>query len=258
MAASFYTFLTVRYSSTRLAGKCLRKIGEYSVLEHVALRAKSAGLIPLICTSTDSSDDLIENEAIRLGIQCYRGELLNKVQRWRDCARSLGIREMHLLDADDPFFDCDEVLESINKFKNSDLDILKTSRRSDSGFASVGTTISLEYLDLLVDRIKELPTQDLDVIPWDLVTRDTDKIQTLPDRVLIPQEIQLRLTLDYPEDLELIDILATQFGPFCRRIEIEEYLASNFHLIMKNSHRTKDFLNNKIQRLEDNFGVMND
>lgn len=249
-------FLTVRYSSSRLPGKCLEKIGGISVLEHVVMRAKSSGLTPIICTSTDLSDDVIALEASNIGVYCFRGSLKNKVERWRDCAKVLGAKFVHILDVDDPFFDVDEVIESINLFKNLNLDLLKTSMRSDSGFASVGMTTSFNFLEKMVERARQLESEDLDVIPWQLISQDSDKIGVMPDKFLIDDETQLRLTLDYPEDLELLNKLAIEFGPLGKRSDIETYLVKNSFLIEINRHRTQDFLNNKVVKLQDNFGVV--
>jgi len=248
-------FLTVRYTSARLPGKCLRKIGGLSVLEHLIRRLQITGLTPIICTSTDLSDDIIIDEANRLQVKYFRGSLLNKIQRWSDCASKFGFSYAHILDADDPFFDTEEVIESIAQFQNLGIDLLKTSKRSDSGFASVGMSISADFLSVLAMRTKKLASSDLDVIPWALITSNLDKIRIKSDNVLINQEIELRLTLDYPEDLDLLDILAKKFGPLGKRIDIENYLVDNVELRKLNAHRTSDFLKNKSLSLEENFGI---
>ena len=250
-------FLTVRYSSTRLPGKCLNRIGHLSVLEHVVRRVLAAGLNPIICTSTDPSDDLIRDEAKRLEVKCFSGSLLNKLERWRDCANEYSLPFIHILDVDDPYFDTDEIRESIQKFLEFDLDILKTSLRSDSGFASVGMTISRRFLDVLVLRTYELEGKDFDVIPWGLITNSRDRIMVKEDKFLNHSGLNLRLTLDYPEDLELLDILAHALGPTASRIEIEDYFVKNPNLININAMRNFDFLQNKKTKLATNFGIVN-
>ena len=61
--------------------------------------------------------------------------------------------------------------------------------------------------------------------------------------------------MDYPEDLDLLDILAKKFGPLGKRIDIENYLVDNVELRKLNAHRTSDFLKNKSLSLEENFGI---
>ena len=55
-----YGFITVRTSSTRLPNKCLLPLGDNSVLEHVIKRCLSYGIKPIVCTTSNSSDDVIK------------------------------------------------------------------------------------------------------------------------------------------------------------------------------------------------------
>ena len=55
--------ITVRTSSSRLPNKCLLPFGDCSVVVHVAKRAINFGIRPIICTSIDPSDDVLENIA---------------------------------------------------------------------------------------------------------------------------------------------------------------------------------------------------
>ena len=52
-------FITVRSTSTRLLRKCFLPFGKWNVIEHIINRAKHYALEPIICTSTDPSDDII-------------------------------------------------------------------------------------------------------------------------------------------------------------------------------------------------------
>ena len=74
-------FITVRTSSTRLPNKCLLPLGDETVISHVVKRAIASGIEPIICTSTDASDDILEDIANQLGVRFYRGSLVNKLQR---------------------------------------------------------------------------------------------------------------------------------------------------------------------------------
>ena len=113
--------ITVRSSSSRLPNKCFLPFGERcNVLEHIIRRAKHYNLDPIICTSTDPSDDLIEELALREGVKCFRGSLINKLKRWADCAVHFNLKAFHTVDADDPFFD------GKNEGKKENMDKRKT------------------------------------------------------------------------------------------------------------------------------------
>ena len=53
--------ITVRTSSSRLPNKCLlRFYKSETIIEYIINRSKAFGIEPIICTSTNSSDDIIE------------------------------------------------------------------------------------------------------------------------------------------------------------------------------------------------------
>tara|TARA_B100001057_G_scaffold296061_1_gene296181 strand:+ start:1163 stop:1888 length:726 start_codon:yes stop_codon:yes gene_type:complete len=61
--------------SSRLPGKALKVIAGKSILEWQILRLKRSLLIDeiVVATTTESQDDVLEKEAYRLGVGCYRG-----------------------------------------------------------------------------------------------------------------------------------------------------------------------------------------
>jgi spore coat polysaccharide biosynthesis protein SpsF (cytidylyltransferase family) len=234
----------------------LLPLGRHSVLGNSFLRAKDGNFFPILCTSDHDSDDALVNEAINYGVPYFRGDLLNKIKRWSACAVNFNFNEVHIIDGDDPFFDCDEIWASVRKRQNENLDLLKTSKRSDAGFASVGFSTTSKYLRVLADRTDLLPSNDLDVIPWNLIIKDSDRISTAQDSYLISdRELGLRLTLDYPEDLELLNLVLTACGENAKRISIENYLNDNRQMIQINYFRNSDFLSNKVTQLYKNFNL---
>ena len=102
---SIFGLITVRTTSTRLPKKCLLPFGESTVLHHIIRRAVWYGLEPIVCTSTDPGDNVIEQIATEEKAKCFRGALQNKLKRWADCANLFGLDSFHTIDADDPFFD---------------------------------------------------------------------------------------------------------------------------------------------------------
>jgi len=238
--------VTVRTSSGRLPNKCFLPLGGISVLEHVIRRVKTGGLHPIVCTSVDASDDLIENLATRLGVKFFRGDLENKLNRWKACMQEFGLDTAHIVDADDPYFDPIEMHESFELLTRTPLDLVLTSARSDSGFASVGTSIRLSFIKELVNRAAKLRSANFDVIPWDLLLRSDDCMTSMPDKNLgIPADVEFRLTLDYPEDYEMLAVLGNTFEYDVPRFSIEKHLLANPELAESNLFRNQDFLKNK-------------
>lgn len=248
--------VTVRYSSSRLPGKCMIPIQDKPVLQHLLERILNSNLQPIVCSSSDPSDQTIVNLAAEMGIECFRGSLLNKIDRWAQCAVSINSEYVHIIDADDPLVDVAEILESIDEATEWSLDLLKTSERSDRGYASVGMTIKREFLLTLSRRVSSLDSNDLDVIPWELLLQPTDRVAQKKDKILIPASaLNLRLTLDYENDLELISTLIKELGNTISRLELEMYLESHPLLATINEENTELFLQNKRNQLSKNFGL---
>lgn len=248
-------FITVRTSSSRLPAKCLLKFGDNSnVLRFVTERARLGGFEPVICTSTDETDDSLESEAALLSVPIFRGSLENKLKRWSDCATWLSCEDFHVIDADDPFFNPEECLVSLNRLRAHGLQAVFTSTWSDRGAASVGLSMKSAFSHEIAKRAESLGSGNFDVIPWGKLLLQNDLTEVMPNAYDLENEsMAFRLTLDYPEDYELLSKLSQQFGPESRRADLEDYLAEHSELRAVNISRTQDFAANKAKFLEDNF-----
>ena len=143
-------FITVRTASTRLPNKCLLPFGNGNVLEHVIRRAKHYGLDAIVCTSVDPADGAIEIIAKAEGVRYFRGPVLNKLKRWADCCAFFDISAFHTVDADDPFFDGEEMKRSYALLVNEDWDMVAPTKSSASGGASVGYSLTHDIIERAV------------------------------------------------------------------------------------------------------------
>ena len=238
--------ITVRASSGRLPKKCFLQLGGRSVLEHVIERAANGGFRPIVCTSIDKSDLEIVELSRKLNVEYFQGNLENKLNRWKMCMDKFKLSKVHLVDADDPYFDPVECHRSYALLADSPFDLVLTSQKSDSGFASVGTSISRGFIEKVVDRSKELKSSNFDVIPWELLLHSGDLIMTMPNSDIgTPLDIDMRLTLDYPEDQWMLSILAMNFPLDVPRAEVEHFLVENPTVRQINLFRNQDFIRNK-------------
>ena len=132
-------FITVRTSSSRLNNKCLLRFGSYNTLiEFIIQRCRDYGIEAIICTSLDSSDDIIEEICSKSNVKIFRGSLENKIKRWSECANFFEIENFHTIDADDPFFDGQRMKESMQLLIKGNYDYVKPSFYSDNGGATEG------------------------------------------------------------------------------------------------------------------------
>lgn len=235
--------MTARCLSERLPNKCLLPFPNAPVITHVLQRARGVGIDVVLCTTLDASDDELVRIATSSGYEAFRGHPTNKIRRWADASSHYRFDAVHLIDADDPYFDICEIRDSLQWLKSEQLDLVRTSHRSDSGMASVGTSTSASFIAELAIRVSALRSDDLDVIPWDLLLRDSDRVEVMPDRYLGSLSTTARLTLDYVEDYEMLLMLAQRFGPNACRFEIERYLANVPAVSEVNLWRSRDFSN---------------
>ena len=229
--------VTVRTSSSRLPAKCLLPFGEGNVLEHVIRRARAFAIDPIVCTSMDYSDDVIEQIARSEGVRCFRGSLLNKLKRWSDCAEHFGLPAFHTVDADDPFFDGEEMKVSMSCLKKYEVDMVYPSLVSSSGGGSVGYSLTADIVKRgLIGLSDECDTEMM----WSYLEKIPGlRSYILPDNPLTPSK--LRLTLDYQEDYWLLESIRRILGNNAPRLKVDELFSSNPDLHKINWFRNQEW-----------------
>ena len=235
--SSIAGFITVRTSSTRLPAKCLLPFGSVNVLEHVIRRARAFGIEPIVCTSVDHSDNVIEEIASTEGARCFRGSLSNKLKRWSDCATHFCLESFHTVDADDPFFDGDEIKRSMALLSEDKLDVVYPSESSSSGGASVGYSLTKN----IAARASTNLSDDADTeMMWHFLEKIPDLRSTvLPESPLAP--IKVRLTLDYQEDYWLLETVRRIVGNLAPRQEVTQLFVRNPDLYKVNWFRNEEW-----------------
>ena len=230
-------FVTVRTSSTRLPNKCLLPFGAGNVLEHVIRRALKYGIDPIICTSVDRSDDAIEAIAKSEGVKFFRGSLTNKLKRWSDCAERFGLDSFHTVDADDPFFDGEEMHESMRLLKDKNYDIVAPTDSSSNGGASVGYSLTTDIVKRGLVGLAD--DADTEMMWYYLEKLPERKSVVLEDTRNRPEK--LRLTLDYQEDYWLLATVQRLTSSTAPRKEIDDLFRRNPDLYKINWFHNQDW-----------------
>ncbi len=238
----YFGLITVRTTSTRLPGKCLLPFGNESVISHVIKRALNFGMNPIVCTSTDSSDDILEEIADELSVSCFRGSMNNKLQRWFDCAEEFNVDYFHTIDADDPFFDGLEMIESLDLLRLDKYDVVCPTESSSAGGASVGYSLTKNIVNrALKGTINSTDTEMM----WGFLEKVNGiKMTNLPETC--KYGLKLRLTLDYEEDYWLLHSLARVLGNNASRSEILEFFVRNPDFSKINFFRNEEWKNAQI------------
>lgn len=103
--------IQARMGSTRLPGKVLMPIGEAPLLGHVTGRLSMLRheATVVVATSTEPRDDAIKAWLHGQGTLCFRGDELDVLARYHECAVKFGLHSVVRLTADNPFTDIVEL-----------------------------------------------------------------------------------------------------------------------------------------------------
>jgi spore coat polysaccharide biosynthesis protein SpsF len=230
-------FITVRTSSTRLPNKCMLPLGDETVISHVVKRAISYGIEPIICTSTDKSDDILEEISKELGVKCFRGSLVNKLKRWLDCAEHFNVNSFHTIDADDPLFDGKEMIASLDLLRSKDCDVVCPTESSSAGGASVGYSLTTAIIKKALENLD--PDTDTEMMWYYLEKVSQVKMEILPEAS--NANIKVRLTLDYEEDYWLLVSIIRILGSNPDRNKVRQLFLNNPDLAKVNLFRNDEW-----------------
>ncbi len=124
MKACIGAIVQARLGSTRLPGKVLCDIAGKPLVWHIINRISSAKLVgkTILATTTNPVDDELERWAIESGVRCFRGDELNVLNRYYECAKIHKLDVIVRITADDPLKDAEIIDETIKYFTEHDLD----------------------------------------------------------------------------------------------------------------------------------------
>jgi len=242
-------FITVRSSSTRLPEKCFLPFGNGTVLEHMIQRVQFYNLEPIVCTTTEDSDDAIVDLSKKCNVKFYRGPIANKLLRWSQCCEHFSLDSFHSVDADDTFFCGDEVKRSYELLQTG-FDMVAPSPSSSNGGATVGYSLTAD----IVKRASLGMSDDLDTeMMWSYIER----VSGLKKIVLKDPSnfvVKNRMTLDYHEDYVLLEAIRLMIGNLATREQVFNIIKKNPNLVKINEFRSgewKQGQNNKLFKQKD-------
>ena len=233
-------FITVRSSSTRLPEKCFLPFGKGPILEHIIRRVKHYDLDPIVCTTTEDSDDAIVDLAKKCNVKFYRGPIANKLLRWSQCCEHFSLDSFHSVDADDPFFCGDEVKRS-HELLQTGFDMVAPSPSSSGGGATVGYSLTAD----IVKQASLGMSDDLDTeMMWSYIEKVSDIKKTI---LTDPHEniIRDRMTLDYHEDYIVLEAIRLLIGNMGTREDLYSLLKNNPDLPRINTFRSEEWSKNQ-------------
>lgn len=233
--------VTIRTSSKRLPNKTLKKIRkDIRSIDIILERAKKTNFFVILTTSTNPSDDILVNIAQEHNVSIFRGSLNNKIKRWHDCLKKFGIKNALIVDGDDLCFDYDIGLRAIHELKKSSSDLVRSPRNIVPGFFTYAMT------ENAINKLYSVVP--LDSTDTGIIDKYTMKANLKSSFVSLKNhEINknLRLTLDYEEDLEFFRTLYEHIDILSNGETIIKFLNANKSIVQINLFRHKDFMENQ-------------
>jgi spore coat polysaccharide biosynthesis protein SpsF len=237
-------FITVRTSSTRLPTKALIPLySDVSLVKHIISRAKLSQLADrvVLCTTLETADDHLCEIAKSCGIDFFRGPTEDKLLRWNQAAEHFDVEFIATFDGDDPFCSPELIDLAFEQIQRDSVDFIESAEIATGAFTYALRASALKK----VCEIKD--SEDTEMM-WTYF-KDTG-LFTIAELHQVPlnfKNVKVRLTLDYPEDLQL-------FREIFRLLKSDhtvdlglviELLMSNDSLREMNFFRQDDFLANQ-------------
>ncbi|MHB8772530.1 MAG: cytidylyltransferase domain-containing protein [Syntrophales bacterium] len=236
-------FITVRTGSTRLPEKALLQINGRSTIEHVidrTKRSKQAQII-VLCTTESRNDDILCEIAERSGISFFRGSAEDKLMRWKGAAERFDVEFFVTADGDDLLCDPELVDLAFSQYERSGADFIEGRNVPCGGFTYA---IKVSALNKVCEIKDTAETEMMWVYFTDTGLFKTEILQDVPD---VLQRPEIRMTLDYDDDLRFFKTIFDHFSdnPTFTLRDVIKYLDDNPQVIKINQYLQERFLENQ-------------
>ena len=198
-------FLTIRTNSTRLHNKALISLsnGETTIAFLIQRMKYFTNRNIILCTTTNSCDDILEEIAKQNNIYCFRGSENDKLSRWYEASKFYKIKNIVTLDGDDLFAEPAFIDKAFKQLENNTVDFIKGDH---TGLICGSFTYGFTF-DAL-KRVMDLKDSDETEMMWVYFT-DTSifNIEELENIDKKYYRDDIRMTLDYTEDLHFFNTI---------------------------------------------------
>ena len=225
-----------RMTSTRLPAKIFKEVKDKKLLQYHIERLQQTGFDITIATTTNVTDDCVEDFAEKMNVHLHRGSEDNVLSRYYEAAKKFNYEIVVRVTSDCPLIDPSLIRNSVAKYLQLNNPNLYLSIGLERTFAR-GFDLEIFSFNLLEEAYKNATEKsDLEhVTPYLWKNRSGNVVL-----YSIKQDINngdLRITVDTEDDFNLIKTLIEEFNadelPYN---EIEKILKKHPHLVAINAH----------------------
>lgn len=197
--------IQARMGSSRLAGKILTPLAGKPVLQRVVERVAASGAFDevVVATTDQTIDDITADQATAFGARVVRGDEDDVLSRYGLAAQVSGAGAIMRITADCPLIEPDVLAQMTARFSVGDADLVSNCVRRTFPRGLDAELFSREALDIMLEEATTASQRE-HVTPF---------LYAHPERFRIVSHegeadfSDYRLTLDTPEDLELLDLI---------------------------------------------------
>ncbi|HEV7233618.1 MAG TPA: glycosyltransferase family protein [Sphingorhabdus sp.] len=214
--------IQARMGSTRLPGKILKLLAGKPVLQHVVERTKASGAFDevVVATTDRNIDNPAASAAATFGAVVVRGDENDVLSRYELAAKTTAADAIMRITADCPLIDPDVLQQMVGRFRTGDADLVSNCVRRTFPRGLDAELFSRAALDIMAMEATASSERE-HVTPF---------LYANPDRFRIVSHegakdySDYRLTLDTPEDFDLLERLFTA-TPDPRMLRLPQLIA---------------------------------
>jgi len=200
--------------------KLLQEVEGRPIFTHMLERLKLTRHVDqiIVCTSTNPQDDPLVTLADNEGVSHFRGDEDDVVKRLSDAAAAFELDYILSITADCPFSDPEYADKIVEAYQRTKADLIRALKLPHGAF-SYG--VKPEAFRKIL-QIKDQTDSEV----WGRYFTDTDlfKVYDLPIENEFHRQPSLRMTLDYPEDLEFFKAVFAHLYQPGRVFSLDEIL----------------------------------
>jgi spore coat polysaccharide biosynthesis protein SpsF len=237
-------FITVRTGSTRLPQKALIKINGQTTIERLINRVKNSKSKDdiILCTTTLPEDKILCDIAEKNQIKFFRGPVEDKLARWLGAVDKFDVDFFVTADGDDLFCEPELIDMAFEQAARTKADFIESP---DVACGAFTYGIKADALRKVCEIKDSTDTEMMWTYFKDTGLFKVEKLRNIPKIFLRPE---IRMTLDYPEDLKFFETVINALSPkgeyFSLR-DIITYLDKHPEVIKINQKMQEIFLANQ-------------
>jgi len=201
-----------RYNSNRLPGKILRKIKGKPILQYIFERLNYVVLAEniVIATSTESTDDPIEQFCIDNGYQCFRGSLNNVAERFLKCTEKFEFDFATRINGDNLFIDISTLKGMIEIASSNKYDFISNVKNRTYPKGMSIEIVKTSYYKECYQKFSD--ESHFEHVTLYLYENDRDKKHYYYFNTTCPETAGMQLAIDTEEDFAFAEKIFCNFS----------------------------------------------